>query len=190
MCPSYITNTHMRIYIYIYMYMYMYVCTQPSKGSNASCIMLNPRGSCSLKTFLFLSRIISRSIPCDPRFVVGNAMQNQHFESSFGGFWSGFFGAEFRLPPVPVSTGTAILGGGYVRRFADRWGFLNAAAFDGDLFVHREARQHPAAARTYTHCTWLWKMAHFIIDDLPGNMVLFMVFHRFSIAMLDDQRVM
>lgn len=28
---------------------------------------------------------------------------------------------------------------GYVRRFADRWGFLNAAAFDGDLFVHRVA---------------------------------------------------
>eukprot|EP00930_Biecheleria_cincta_P062766 TRINITY_DN4820_c0_g2_i1.p1 TRINITY_DN4820_c0_g2~~TRINITY_DN4820_c0_g2_i1.p1 ORF type:complete len:596 (+),score=105.10 TRINITY_DN4820_c0_g2_i1:70-1857(+) len=27
---------------------------------------------------------------------------------------------------------------GYVRRFADRWGFLNAAAFDGDLFVHRD----------------------------------------------------
>jgi len=27
---------------------------------------------------------------------------------------------------------------GYVRRFAERWGFLNAAAFDGDLFVHRD----------------------------------------------------
>lgn len=27
---------------------------------------------------------------------------------------------------------------GYVRRCADRWGFLNAAAFDGDLFVHRD----------------------------------------------------
>mmetsp|Transcript_90530 Transcript_90530/g.260834 ORF Transcript_90530/g.260834 Transcript_90530/m.260834 type:complete len:607 (-) Transcript_90530:64-1884(-) len=27
---------------------------------------------------------------------------------------------------------------GYVRRFADRWGFLNSAAFDGDLFVHRD----------------------------------------------------
>lgn len=27
---------------------------------------------------------------------------------------------------------------GYVRRFADRWGFLNAASFDGDLFVHRD----------------------------------------------------
>jgi len=27
---------------------------------------------------------------------------------------------------------------GYIRRFADRWGFLNAAAFDGDLFVHRD----------------------------------------------------
>jgi len=25
-----------------------------------------------------------------------------------------------------------------VRRFAERWGFLNAAAFDGDLFVHRD----------------------------------------------------
>ena len=30
---------------------------------------------------------------------------------------------------------------GYVRRFADRWGFLNAAAFDGDLFVHRAPRK-------------------------------------------------
>ena len=156
MCPSYITNTHMRMYIYTYN---IYVCTHPSKGSNASCIMLNPRRSCSLKTFFFLSPIISGSIPCDPHFVVGNAMQNQHFGSSFGVFWSGFFGAEPQLPPVPVSTGTAN-GGGYVRRFADRWGFLNAAAFDGDLFVHREARQHPAAARTCTHSTWLWKMAH------------------------------
>lgn len=27
---------------------------------------------------------------------------------------------------------------GYVRRFAERWGFLNAAAFDGDLFIHRD----------------------------------------------------
>merc|ERR1719161_3272062 len=27
---------------------------------------------------------------------------------------------------------------GYVRRFAERWGFLNSAAFDGDLFVHRD----------------------------------------------------
>jgi len=27
---------------------------------------------------------------------------------------------------------------GYIRRFADRWGFLNSAAFDGDLFVHRD----------------------------------------------------
>lgn len=27
---------------------------------------------------------------------------------------------------------------GYVRRFAERWGFLNAASFDGDLFVHRD----------------------------------------------------
>jgi len=27
---------------------------------------------------------------------------------------------------------------GYVRRFADRWGFLNSAVFDGDLFVHRD----------------------------------------------------
>lgn len=27
---------------------------------------------------------------------------------------------------------------GYVRRCAERWGFLNSAAFDGDLFVHRD----------------------------------------------------
>mmetsp|Transcript_74511 Transcript_74511/g.155332 ORF Transcript_74511/g.155332 Transcript_74511/m.155332 type:complete len:581 (-) Transcript_74511:115-1857(-) len=27
---------------------------------------------------------------------------------------------------------------GHVRRFADRWGFLNSASFDGDLFVHRD----------------------------------------------------
>jgi len=27
---------------------------------------------------------------------------------------------------------------GYIRRFAERWGFLNSAAFDGDLFVHRD----------------------------------------------------
>jgi len=27
---------------------------------------------------------------------------------------------------------------GYVRRFADKWGFLNSPAFDGDLFVHRD----------------------------------------------------
>lgn len=31
---------------------------------------------------------------------------------------------------------------GYVRRFAERWGFLNAAAFDGDLFVHRDNLLH------------------------------------------------
>ena len=173
MCPSYITNTHMRIYIYK-----IYVCTYPSKGSNASCIMLNPRGSCS-RHFCFsvpypvLSHAIQILLlvtPCKTNILGPGLVVS-------GCFWSGFFGAEPRLPPVPVSTGTAILGGGYVRRFADRWGFLNAAAFDGDLFVHREARQHPAAARTCTDCTWLWKLAHFIIDDLPGNMVSF---HGFS----------
>lgn len=40
---------------------------------------------------------------------------------------------------------------GYVRRFAERWGFLNAAIFDGDLFVHRDnllpASDFPADAR-------------------------------------------
>lgn len=45
------------------------------------------------------------------------------------------------LKPIVGRKATDCLGQrhrGYVRRFADRWGFLNAAAFDGDLFVHRD----------------------------------------------------
>jgi cold shock CspA family protein len=45
------------------------------------------------------------------------------------------------LKPYVTRTAYECLGQrhrGYVRRCAERWGFLNSAAFDGDLFVHRD----------------------------------------------------
>jgi len=45
------------------------------------------------------------------------------------------------LKPMIDRTAFQCLGNryrGYIRRFAERWGFLNSAAFDGDLFVHRD----------------------------------------------------
>jgi len=45
------------------------------------------------------------------------------------------------IKPIVERTAYQCLGNryrGYIRRFAERWGFLNSASFDGDLFVHRD----------------------------------------------------
>lgn len=50
---------------------------------------------------------------------------------------------------------------GYIRRFAERWGFLNSAAFDGDLFVHRDnLLPQPEFATDQT------------LKDIPGQSLL------------------